>query len=340
VNKEEKVNEFLNIFFNFHHERNNLIFDNFGDYANLYFFLTGLIDEFREYNDIDFKEISRVSFLDKIKLIQGFYDKYNIDINLEDIISNGTLNIEFNSLEEVLRDNDYDLLLKGENNYINKFKTIDVYDNQLLTDSIILVHELSHYRNQPDDKRSQVNNLLTESLAFFEELIYCDYLDEVGYQKEASVFKKNEFQNLRNSLSRLYPILGIYYLYDKTGSISKENYEFLYGNIDHYEYCLEEMFKTIELGDYNIILNLIWYMVAFALSIYMYISFKEDNKFLENIKNLNDNLNKISLSDALIILGLDENCFTKFNKDKIIDAFKWYMIELDSLEISNANTRN
>ena len=99
------------------------------------------------------------------------------------------------------------------------------------------------------------------------------------------------------------------------------------------------MFETIESGDYNLILNLIWYMVAFALSIYMYICFKEDNKFLENIKNLNDNLNKLSLSDALRILRLDKNCFTNFNKEKISDAFTKYMIELETFESLNNDTK-
>ena len=62
MNKEDNVNLFLNNFFNFHHKINSLLFDNWGGYANLYFLLTELMNEFSEYDDMNFNEIARVSF--------------------------------------------------------------------------------------------------------------------------------------------------------------------------------------------------------------------------------------------------------------------------------------
>lgn len=36
----------------------------------------------------------------------------------------------------------------------------------------------THYKNQPPEKRDEVNDILTELVAFTEELIYTDYLKQ------------------------------------------------------------------------------------------------------------------------------------------------------------------
>ena len=105
------------------------------------------------------------------------------------------------------------ILEDGKRKELTEHKAINVYNNTLITDSIIWVHEISHYRNQPPLFRGEVNDILTELLAFTYELIYTDYLEQIGYEEEGKTFKIEEYKRLHTFIKKGYYIVRIFLLY-------------------------------------------------------------------------------------------------------------------------------
>ena len=75
-----------------------------------------------------------------------------------------------------------------------------------------------------------VSNLviLTELLAFTEELIYADYLEGIGYQEAVNTFKISEYNNFYSIINQGFHIIRITLLYYLLGKVSEENYKLLY----------------------------------------------------------------------------------------------------------------
>ena len=242
VEVEVSTNTFLKSFFDIEYNKNKLLFSNLGNIYSLITFLSNNIENL-DMKTPDLSCGARKDLMEKLKLIEGFYKSMKIDFNIEDIVKNGTFNIiSTNNPDEAT----FSEIYSGNNNYIiteefytdsktnqkiitykEYHKTINVYNNDLVTDSIIWVHEISHYRNQPSIKRGEVNDILTELVAFTEELIYIDYLKRVGYEEEANMFAVAAYNNFYYFLTRSYYIIRIVLLYYSLGEISKESYKIL-----------------------------------------------------------------------------------------------------------------
>lgn len=337
---EEKINRFLNSFLNYHQYRNNLVFDNLEVFWSLMHFVHRQIFSYQHIDDnsnkIDWYKASKSSFLEQEKIIDSFYRSINVDFKLDDIIKNGVLQITTESLEDMINRRGKKMNVEGRNIYRDGHKSVEVYSSGVITNSITWVHEISHYRNQPEEKRNQVNNLFTESLAFTEELMYIDYLDNLGYHYEADYFKHNIISNFRYILNDGYPIVKIFLLYYMTGEISKESYKLYYKSDSDYEEIVKD-FNTIIMHEPDIIFDVLYYSLAIALSIYMYDSYRRDNAFLNNIKKLNDNLDKMSVNECLWIVGLSG--YNEESLEKIKVSFANYIDDLEERHIKTAQTK-
>lgn len=321
IDKEKSANSFLKGFFDIEYNKNKLLFSNLG---NIYSLITFLCCN-TEVLDMETPDLScrtRKGLVEKLKLIEGFYKSMKIDFNIEDIVKNGTFNIiSTNNPDEAT----FSKIYSGNNNYtiteesytdsktnqkIITYKeyheTININNNDLLTDSIIWVHEASHYRNQPYKQRGEVNDILTELVAFTEELIYIDYLKRVGYEEEANMFAVADYNNFYYFLTRSYYIIRIVLLYYSLGEISKESYKMLYGKDEDYKKSLNIFFKEIQVNRKSIF-TLLYYSVG-AISMYNYTEYKKDPNFLEKIKKLNKEImTDISLEEALKIINISLN---------------------------------
>ena len=311
---EKEINEFLKNLFNTSYNENKIFLNNL---KNIYILISFLYDNLEKL-DIDTKDLrntTRKDYVEKTQLINDFYKSLGINFKVNDIEKNGTLNIlETNEPIDATSQLTY-----GNNNYIfyerrsfnfktkedniisrNYHKSINVYNNDLLTDSIIWVHEISHYKNQPKEKRHEVNDILTELIAYTEELLYIDYLENFGYEEEAKIFKIMEYQNLYSILNFSYYIIKITLLYYLLGSVNKENYLLLYKEDKSYNKALELFNK----GKNDI--RLCYHYSIAIISLYNYIEYKKDKSFLENLKRLNKEIMNynISLENALKIINL------------------------------------
>lgn len=322
INKEKSTNSFLKSFFDIEYNNNKLLFNNLENIYSLITFLSHNIEDL-DIETPDLRYGTRKDLLEKLKIIEGFYKSMKIDFNIEDIVKNGTFNIiSTNNSEEAT----FSEMYSGNNNYtvteesyINPktnqkeitykeyHETINVNNNDLLTDSIIWVHEVSHYRNQPYKQRWEVNDILTELVAFTEELIYIDYLKKIGYEEEASMFAVADYNNFYYFLTRSYYIIRMVLLYYSLGEISKESYKMLYGKDKDYKKSLNIFFKEIQV-DRRSIFTLLYYSVG-AISMYNYIEYKKDPTFFNRVQELNTALltNSTSLEESLKIINISLN---------------------------------
>lgn len=328
---EKEINEFLKNLFNTSYNENKIFLNNL---KNIYILISFLYNNLEKL-DIDTKDLrntTRKDYVEKTQLINDFYKSLGINFKVNDIEKNGTLNIlETNEPIDATSQLTY-----GNNNYIfyerrsfnfktkedniisrNYHKSINVYNNDLLTDSIIWVHEISHYKNQPKEKRHEVNDILTELIAYTEELLYIDYLENIGYEEEAKIFKIMEYQNLYSILNFSYYIIKITLLYYLLGSVNKENYLLLYKEDKSYNKALELFNK----GKNDI--RLCYHYSIAIISLYNYIEYKKDKNFLENIKRLNKEIMNynISLENALKIINLK---LDRESLNKILDRINIY----------------
>lgn len=322
VEVEVSTNTFLKSFFDIEYNKNKLLFSNLGNIYSLITFLSNNVENL-DMKTPDLSCGARKDLMEKLKLIEGFYKSMKIDFNIEDIVKNGTFNIiSTNNPDEAT----FSEIYSGNNNYIiteefytdsktnqkiitykEYHKTINVYNNDLVTDSIIWVHEISHYRNQPSIKRGEVNDILTELVAFTEELIYIDYLKRVGYEEEANMFAVAAYNNFYYFLTRSYYIIRIVLLYYSLGEISKESYKILYGKDKDYKKSLNTFFKEIQVNRKSIF-TLLYYSVG-AISMYNYTEYKKDPTFFAKVQELNNALltNSASLENSLKIINISLN---------------------------------
>ena len=322
VEVEVSTNTFLKSFFDIEYNKNKLLFSNLGNIYSLITFLSNNVENL-DMKTPDLSCGARKDLMEKLKLIEGFYKSMKIDFNIDNIFKNGTSNIiSTNNPDEAT----FSEIYSGNNNYIiteesytdsktnqkiitykEYHKTINVYNNDLVTDSIIWVHEISHYRNQPSIKRGEVNDILTELVAFTEELIYIDYLKRVGYEEEANMFAVADYNNFYYFLTRSYYIIRIVLLYYSLGEISKESYKMLYGKDEDYKKSLNIFFKEIQVNRKSIF-TLLYYSVG-AISMYNYTEYKKDPTFFAKVQELNNALltNSASLENSLKIINISLN---------------------------------
>lgn len=342
---EQDINNFFIKYYNDYYKENNLIYDNIGIFREIIILIYKQLGSYVTNNneEFDWDKIEKSSFIEYIPLVEEFYKQLDINLNINQLLNN-TIKIKSRSPEELT--NTKCKLLNGTNKYENGHKIIEIYDNNLITDSITLVHELSHYRNQQDIKRNQANNLLTESLAFAEEFIYLDYLKSLGYEYETNIIKNKVTETFFFTAADAYPLVKLHLLFSQSGEISEENYVQLFKYNDYKDIIgvLKEIiseqnnnitdFDKEILQDEEIMDTLsdnfisdLYYILAAPLSIYMYEEYKKDNRFIEKTKELNDNLNTKDVIGCLNIIGI-----TGYNEEslnKVSEAFKSYISELE-----------
>ena len=164
IEVEVSTNTFLKSFFDATYNENKLLFNNMSNIYKLISFLYYNMDSL-DVEKVDLRDGTRADYMAKSKLIDNFYKNIGINFRMEEITSSGVLNIiSTNNPKKAT----YKEIYTSNNNYViheecyinirtqervvvdtTYHKAINVYNNDLVTDSIIWVHEISHYRNQP-----------------------------------------------------------------------------------------------------------------------------------------------------------------------------------------------
>lgn len=264
---------------------------------------------------------SKNSLNETISLVQAFFEKYDINININQMIENKTLKLIQNS--EKLTDKFYGNKLDGMSYYDeNGARVVEVILDGTIYDAIIIIHELMHYFNQPNDQRNEVSDLLTESISYGMELIFCEELKNTEYEKDSQLHFKCLEKVLYNFAYNSYYIYKIVYLYKIKGDITEEKYNELFDDGSY----LSTMDKFDEyIDEKGSIFYDTWYILGLPLAIYFFEQYKKDHSTIQYIKDLNDNINDKNLEQCFSLINI--NSVSEF-KEKIkesVESFKQYL---------------
>jgi len=315
------------------HAEDREIYNNLGLFYDLSFYLEkGLSEHFSSHNEtVDYSKITKISLFDKVKLVQSFYKEIGVEFDFDKYINDGTIDLVyydyFNDNED-LEGEKLRHLGNGNNNYDGSKKTVNICNNGFITDILVTVHELSHFRDQPDDGRNQVSNLLTESLAYAEELICIDYLSELGYKEDMILWEKHLFNTFYNIARNTRPIYKMFLVHQELGNISEENYEYYFKAKDGYKSIIEYMSRFTEKKDFDLYYNT-WYVIGAVLGTYMYLHYKKDKSFSKNIAELHNRINDSSTTDCFKVMGLQD--FGDEDKEKLNSALDEIKLELNEI---------
>ena len=302
---EHDINDYLMI----NYDENGFIFENLSLLYTLVYNLKEILEDEELLNiDIDYNSIRKVDFLKKIQIAKDFYKTLNIKFDFESLIIDGTIGCEFfdfgYDLEATEEEKEF-CLQNGCTYHENDKKLIDLWNTGLVTDIPVLIHELSHFRNLPDDGRDLISLLFTEALAYFDDFLCIDYLEELGYCNEAVLQRKLSLSYFYLLAENTLPLYKMFNLYENLGSIKKEDYEYFYGDIDEdmndFDYDLETLIEsTWDLSEAT------FYLFGVYLGAFMYLEYQKDNNFLKNILKLYTKINESDISECFKLIGLND----------------------------------
>ena len=218
INKAHFLEDFLDSFVSDTYYLNNIIFTNITDYLALITFLEEhiLLSNKNEVNNIDYTLFTKSTKEENVNIVNKFYRNLNINFDINKEVEKENISYHTHDITKFSKNKDIELenLIFGScipkaNNGSPK---ILIPNNGLLSDSVTLVHELSHYRNYP---WTLVGDNLTEVLSFAEETIYLDYLLILGYKYEFYKINTINSDSFYDNIKKLIPTYRILTLYLK-----------------------------------------------------------------------------------------------------------------------------
>ncbi len=272
---------------------NSFILDEIENLWNLSNYIYNKYVEIFKKIDFSKHDFLYVSIEENISLAQQFLDRHNINVSIKKLIANG--NIVLKKVDKQTKD--------GISYYDkdNK-KIIEIYLHNNIIDSCILIHEIMHFLNQPEDKRNFVSDLLTESLSYGMEFIYVEELKKIKYSNDLDIFMKFGISTILKYMDKVYYCYKMILLYKKEKNISLEAYNKVFKD-NNYEKtidCFEDYVK-----EHNLIVKDTWNVLGFPIAIYILETYKKDNSIIKKLMKYNDAINEKSYHECLDIIGLN-----------------------------------
>lgn len=299
---QERINQYKIWFDNLSFFWNNpFVFD---EIENLWNLINYLENKYEKFCDVHIDKKTSYTKLDEkecISLAQKFFDNHNINLNINQLIQNGTIILKKKDSEKT--DEFYYSNLDGSSYYDenNNRKLVVVMKGTIL-DCASLIHEIMHYRNQPTGKRNFVNDLLTESLSSVMELIFFEDLSNTIYNADRSLYFRLFEKLIYIYAYQIYYIYKIILLYKRENDISKEKYDKIFIN-GKYEQALEtfEMYVSQKRS----VLRDTWMIIGLPLAIYMLDEYKKNKNFFELLEQFNTAINEKSIEECLCIININ-----------------------------------
>ena len=282
-----------------------------------------LYSELSKY-DFNFESIVGKSKIynteERMNFVKQFYTRHNIKFNVDEIINDGTLGFIYPESGSIYSETQYENEtgkfskyspdLGGYQGFVNDKNLINIHNTGYIYDSVILAHEISHYRDQFKNS-NQISDLFTETLAFVESIIMAKETlknEEYDYYIKKSFFA---FYHL-SAINRI--IYDFIILYKKLGYISYDNYCLLYGKIEYNDYLdkIERLFNQ----QFDIP-NSARYTIAGLLVPFMLNKYEEDNKYFDTIQELHDIINNSDINTILGKIGLSNSEGSYVNKHNL-----------------------
>ena len=252
---------------------------------------------------------TQISMEEMYNLTQEFLDFYHINLNISNLVKNKKIII--NNIKEKLEskeitDEEYNNL-----RFNARCKKGLIYFNYCgdIIDCIVLLHEITHLRNEPLDAqthRTEINDFITESIAYAEEFIFLDYLKTKGYEDDYNNYLCDIFYNCLTFCDKVYYVNKILYVYKEKGNISKNSYTSIFKNHKNYKPAIKELYKVII--SKNSYIELMWNFLGYISGLYLYIMYLEDHNYFKVIEELNEAITneKCTWQDIFKILKINK----------------------------------
>ena len=158
---------------------------------------------------------TQISIEEMYNLTQEFLNFYHINLNISNLVKDKKIII--NNIKEKLEnkeitDEEYNNL--RFNARCNKGLICFNYCGDII-DCIIFLHEITHLRNEPLDfkiHRTEINDFITESIAYAEEFIFLDFLKAKGYEDDYNNYLCDILYNCLVLSDRVYYVNKILYV--------------------------------------------------------------------------------------------------------------------------------
>lgn len=260
----------------------------------------------KRFCEIEYDKITKVPLFKQIEYIKKFYQEMKIPFDIDSYMNDGTIQFEyydyFYDNEEVLKQKRRQFAY-GFNRYENGHKSVSICNNGFVTDILVAIHEISHLRNQPEQKRNIYSALLTETLAYTDVLIVADDLSKKGYEKDMRIYLQNMYIEHYKDALYIESVYKMFLVYETLGSISLENYQYYFKTTKNYLWDFENVNKASK-GYFQSFIPMAWYILAMLLSPYLYQKYKEDPSFIKKILYLHKAINQFHVCDCFEIMGL------------------------------------
>ena len=284
------------------------------NYINLFYrialFTTNLYGN-SNYKGDDIRDDYTVCLMDTLLLAKRFYLKNHLKgPNIIDLLCEGTL--KTHKAEKYI--------VTGKCVTEDKKENINVVLNNSLFDGITLIHELSHYKDK-DKNENMVRQLFTEALAFTEERLYVDFLEEEGYEIK-DIWNRRLNRIVSSTMFLFYKTLKIANLYKEVGSVTEDAYYNYYcDNTNYYE------IGSTALSHIHDIIRFCMYTFALAVSQYIYDRIKKGELSIDILNLLHEE--KMDLTKTLSTIGLEE--LLDNNIEKLVEVLEKYYIDYEGL---------
>lgn len=294
----------------------------------LFKFINIIGPTFEDSMELSINKFSDCNKDEIINRVQNYFDKHKINYNVFGEIEDGNLILENKKKEE----NKYlGIRQDGVSNYDkDKNKVIaKVILTNTVFDSLVIVHELTHNRNQPIGNRNITSDLFTESISYANEFIF---VEEFLNNEDKSNYFKGLEKMLYSYADNLYLIYKLIIVYKYQADIYEDNYIKVF-NDNNYDEVINTFEKYISNG--NSVFKDSYFILGFVLSIYMFMEYKKDSKFFSKIEKLNNSINNNSFNECLNIIDI-KDLKDLVNKFKIsVLEFKEYLDSLNNKKIIN-----
>ena len=252
---------------------------------------------------------TQISIEEMYNLTQEFLNFYHINFNISNLVKDKKIII--NNIKEKLEnkeitDEEYNNL--RFNARCNKGLICFNYCGDII-DCIVFLHEITHLRNEPLDTkthRTEINDFITESIAYAEEFIFLDFLKAKGYEDDYNNYLCDIFYNCLVLSDRVYYVNKILYVYKEKGNIFKDSYTSIFKNHKNYEQAIKELYKLII--SKNSYIELIWTFLGYISGLYLYIMYLEDHNYFQIVEELNEAITneKCTWQDIFRILKVNK----------------------------------
>ncbi len=249
-----------------------------------------------EIKNPQIKGLTKMDITDKITLVKEVLASSGIDINVDEVLNNGTLNAKYSNGICEFQNNIRKYFIGSVSNKCKNY-SVDFPNSGYAIDAIVLSHELGHYVNNPDYKN---NSLLDETTSIYLEENMLKKFEELGLTNEIDILRN--FRNrdtLKNALDCKNTI-SILITYITFGKVTKENYNKLFRNND-YDILINEIKKD---NIYKFIYQLP-YVVGTLFSSYFIKKIKEDPSFKFNVNMFSKNIYNQSFEECLSIVDIN-----------------------------------